>query len=44
MLFDHGIFAVYASHDTSALQLLPPLTLSDGECDEIVAIVRRVFQ
>jgi acetylornithine/succinyldiaminopimelate/putrescine aminotransferase len=43
MLFDAGIFAVYANHDTSALQFLPPLVLTDAECDEIVAILRRVF-
>jgi acetylornithine/succinyldiaminopimelate/putrescine aminotransferase len=43
LLFDAGIFAVYANNDTSVLQFLPPLTSTDGEADEIVDIVRSVF-
>ncbi|VAW09122.1 Acetylornithine aminotransferase [hydrothermal vent metagenome] len=43
LLYDAGIFAVYANNDTSVLQLLPPLTTSDGEADEIISIVRGVF-
>ncbi len=43
LLFDAGIFSVYAGNDTSVLQFLPPLTTTDGEADEIVAIVRSVF-
>ncbi len=43
LLFDAGIFSVYAGNDTSVLQFLPPLVTSDAEADEIVAIVRSVF-
>lgn len=43
LLFDAGIFAVYANNDTAVLQLLPPLTATDDEADEIIAIIRRVF-
>ena len=43
LLFDAGIFAVYAAHDTSVLQFLPPLITTEDEADEIVAVVRSVF-
>lgn len=43
LLFDAGIFAVYANNDTAVLQLLPPLTTTDDEADEIIAIIRAVF-
>ena len=43
LLFDAGIFAVYANNDTSVLQFLPPLTTTSDEADEIIAIVRSVF-
>jgi acetylornithine/succinyldiaminopimelate/putrescine aminotransferase len=43
LLFDAGIFAVYANNDTSVLQFLPPLITTDAEADEIVGIVRSVF-
>jgi len=33
-LFDAGVFALYANH--GVLQLLPPLTLSDREADDII--------
>ncbi len=42
-LFDAGIFAVYANHDTSVLQFLPPLVVRDDDVDGIVSIVRKVF-
>ena len=35
-----GVFAVFANNDTSVLQLLPPLTISDDEADDIIAILR----
>ncbi len=38
-----GVFAVFANNDTSVLQFLPPLTLTDAELGEIVAIVRATF-
>lgn len=43
LLFDAGIFAVYANNDTSVLQFLPPLTTTEVEADEIIGIVRSVF-
>lgn len=43
LLFDAGIFSVYAGNDTSVLQFLPPLSTTDDEADEIIAIVRSVF-
>jgi len=43
LLYDQGVFAVYANNDRSVLQLLPPLVVSDDEADEIVEVVRRVF-
>jgi putrescine aminotransferase len=32
---DAGVFAVFANNDTSVMQLLPPLVLSDEEVDEL---------
>lgn len=43
MLFDAGVFAVYANNDTSVVQLLPPLIISDDEVTELVRRVRGVF-
>jgi acetylornithine/succinyldiaminopimelate/putrescine aminotransferase len=43
LLFDAGIFAIYANNDTSVLQFLPPLTTTEAEADEIISIVRAVF-
>ena len=40
LLFDAGVFAVYANNDTSVLQFLPPLNLTDAEADEIIGMVR----
>jgi len=42
-LFDLGVFSLYANNDTSVLQFLPPLTLTDAEADDLVARVRRAF-
>ena len=38
-----GIFVVFANNDPSAVQFLPPLTLTDEETDEIVERVCRAF-
>lgn len=43
MLYDNGVFATWANNDTSVLQFLPPLLLSDSEADQIAEIVRGVF-
>jgi acetylornithine/succinyldiaminopimelate/putrescine aminotransferase len=32
---DAGVFAVFANNDTSVMQLLPPLVLTDAEVDEL---------
>ena len=42
-LIGAGVFAVFANNDTSVLQFLPPLTVSDREVDEICTIVRDTF-
>ena len=42
-LIDAGVFVVFANGDTSTVQFLPPLTVTDQEIDEIVAIIRGVF-
>jgi acetylornithine/succinyldiaminopimelate/putrescine aminotransferase len=34
---DAGVFAIFANNDTSVMQLLPPLVLSDAEVDELAA-------
>jgi len=43
LLFEAGIFAVYANNDTSVLQLLPPLNLDDAQVEELVGKIRSVF-
>jgi putrescine aminotransferase len=34
---DAGVFAIFANNDTSVMQLLPPLVLTDAEADELAA-------
>jgi acetylornithine/succinyldiaminopimelate/putrescine aminotransferase len=43
LLFDAGLFTTYAGNDTSVLQFLPPLIISDDEAAEVIEIVRSVF-
>lgn len=43
LLFDAGVFAVYANNDTRVLQFLPPLTISSTELTELIGLVRRTF-
>ena len=43
LLFDAGVFAIYANNDTSVVQFLPPLVTTIDEADEIIAIVKSVF-
>ena len=38
-----GVFAVFANNDTSVLQFLPPLTITDGEVEDVIGIVRATF-
>ena len=41
--YDQGLFCLYANNDTSVLQFLPPLILTDDEADEIIRRVRAAF-
>ena len=43
LLYDQGVFALYANNDRSVLQFLPPLTLEEAEADDIIARVKRAF-
>lgn len=43
LLYDAGIFALFANNDPSVLQLLPPLIASFEEADAIIAAVRGLF-
>jgi acetylornithine/succinyldiaminopimelate/putrescine aminotransferase len=43
LLFDAGVFCVWANNDPSVLQFLPPLIISDDEAGELIQRVRRVF-
>ncbi len=40
---DAGVFAVFANNDTSVMQLLPPLVLTDPEVDELAATLVRAL-
>lgn len=42
-LIEAGVFAIFANNDTSVLQFLPPLTITDDEIQELCAIVRTTF-
>lgn len=43
LLYDAGVFCLPANNDTSVLQFLPPLVLSDEEVTELAGRVRRAF-
>ena len=43
LLFDRGIFALYANNDSRVLQLLPPLVLSDEDAEFLIRTLREVF-
>ena len=43
-VIEAGVFAVFANNDTSVLQLLPPLTITDDEADDIIGIVRSALR
>jgi len=43
LLYDRGMFCVYANNDTSVLQLLPPLIISDDDVQFLVDTVRDAF-
>ena len=43
MLLDAGLLAIFANNESTGTQFLPPLNLTNGEVDEIIQIIRRVF-
>ncbi|MBN1203860.1 MAG: aspartate aminotransferase family protein [Myxococcaceae bacterium] len=43
LLFDAGLFTVYANNDTSVLQFLPPLVTTGEEAARMVELLRRAF-
>ena len=43
VLYDAGVFATWANNDTSVLQFLPPLILTDDQVDELIGVVRKAF-
>ena len=43
LLYEAGVFAVYANNDRSVLQFLPPLVITDPEADELIQIVCRTL-
>jgi len=43
MLYDKGVFALYANNDTRVLQFLPPLTLSDEDASLLIRTLRETF-
>jgi putrescine aminotransferase len=40
---DEGVFAVFANNDTSVMQLLPPLVLTDDQAEELGATLVRAL-
>ena len=44
LLFDFGIYALHANNDTSVLQFLMPLTITDSEIEEVIDIIKQVFE
>lgn len=41
--FRHGLLAIYANHDPSVLQLLPPLIIQAHEAEEVVGALDRML-
>ncbi len=41
--YDAGVYCLYANNDTSVLQFLPPLVISDAELDDLFRRVNKVF-
>ncbi len=42
-LFARGVFTVYAANDTSVLQFLPPLIITDEELDEVLDAICQIW-
>ena len=43
VLYDAGVFAVWANNDSSVLQFLPSLILTDDEAGELIATVKKAL-
>jgi acetylornithine/succinyldiaminopimelate/putrescine aminotransferase len=41
--FRHGVLTIYANHDQSVNQLLPPLTIEAGEVDQVLERLDRML-
>lgn len=41
--FQHGLLTIYANHDQSVNQLLPPLTIAEPEAQQVIAILDRML-
>jgi len=41
--YDEGLLMIYANNDTSVSQFLPPLTITDTEIDEVMAMLDRAM-
>ena len=41
--FRHGLLAIYANHDPSVLQLLPPLLIQNQEVEQILQALDRML-
>ncbi len=42
--FQHGLLTIYANHDQSVNQFLPPLTIQEDEAKQVIAILERMIQ
>ena len=43
LLYDAGVFTVYANNDTRVVQLLPPLVMADQDLDFIIPALDRAL-
>lgn len=43
LMYDAGVFTVYAGNEPKVLQFLPPLTITDDELDDLIGRVTQVF-
>ena len=41
--FEHGLLTIYANHDQSVNQLLPPLTIEEDEVAQVLEALDRML-
>jgi 4-aminobutyrate aminotransferase-like enzyme len=41
--FQHGLLTIYANHDQSVNQLLPPLTIQENEAQQVIETLDRML-